>query len=240
LSSVIYSEIIFMKDYYSLLGVERGATKAEIKKNYRVLAKEFHPDKNSDPNAGEKFIAVTEAYEVLSNKKSRALYDLVRWQQIKRKKESSQSATVVPRSFESTRARRKKSQQKRSIYYHQEKSGAFKMSNLTQESLIITSRYFLHIFGITLFSVILGSVISQLSGAFAITIFRGIILSAFSLGIAYAIFRMFIHIITEYRKDLVEFSFFYKISSRKVAAISFFTFCLVFLVYIIILFKFFR
>lgn len=229
-----------MKDYYSLLGLERGATKEEIKKNYRLLAKEFHPDKNSDPNAGEKFIAVTEAYEVLRNKKSRALYDLVRWEQLNRKKQSSQSTTVAPRSFTSTRARRKKSQQKRSTYYHQEKSGAVKIINLTQESLIIVSRYFVHIFGITLFSVILGSMISELSGAFAITMFRGVLLSTFCVGFVYAIFKIFLHVITEYKKDLVEFSVYYKISQKRVAVISFFTFCLVSLLYVIILFKFFK
>lgn len=228
-----------MKDYYSLLGLERGATKEEIKKNYRLLAKEFHPDKNSDPTAGEKFIAVTEAYEVLGNKKSRALYDLVRWQELKRKKQSSQSTRVAPRSFTSTRARRKKSQQKRSTYYHQEKSGAIKIINLTQEGLIIISRYFVHIFGITLFSVILGSLAGQLSGAFAITMFRGILLSAFCLGFGYVIFKIFLHVITEYKKDLVEFSVYYKISQKKVAVISSFTFCLVSLLYVIILFKFF-
>ena len=228
-----------MKDYYSLLGLERGATKEEIKKNFRLLAKEFHPDKNSDPNAGEKFIAITEAYEVLRNKKSRALYDLVRWEQLNRKKQSSQSTTVAPRPFTSTRARRKKRQQKRSTYYHQEKSGAVKTMNLAQESLIIISRYFVHIFGITLFSLILGSLVGQLSGAFAITIFRGILFAAFCVGFAYAIFKIFLEGITEYQKDLVEFSVYYKISQKKVAVISFFTFCLVSLLYVIILFKFF-
>ena len=228
-----------MKDYYSLLGLESGATKEEIKKNFRLLAKEFHPDKNSDPKAGEKFIAVTEAYEVLHNKKSRALYDLVRWEQLQRKKQSSQSTTVAPRSFTSTRARRKKSQEKRSTYYHQEKSSALRTMNLTQESLIIVSRYFVHIFGITLFSVIFGSLAGQLPSAFAITLFRGILLSAFCVGFAYAIFKIFLHVITEYQKDLVEFSVYYKISRKKVAVISFFTFCLVFLLYVIVLFKFF-
>lgn len=228
-----------MKDYYSLLGLERGATKAEIKKNYRLLAKEFHPDKNSDPNAGEKFIAVTEAYEVLSNKKSRALYDLVRWEQQKRQKQSSQSTTVVPRSFQSTRARRKKNQEKRSSYYHQEKSGVVKIINLIQESLIISSRYFIPVFGITLFSVILVSVASQLAGAFEVALFRGILLTAFSLGIAYAIFRMLMHIFIEYQKDLVEFSVFYKISRQKMITISVLTFCLLSVIYVLLLFRFF-
>jgi len=189
-----------MKDYYSLLGVDRKATEAEIKKNYRYLAKEFHPDKNSDPKAGEKFIAINEAYEVLSNKKTRVRYDLYRWEQQKRQQPSS---TVVRRPFESTRSRRKKSQRKRSEEYHQEKEGFFKSMQLVQESLIITSRYLLHIFGITLFSVIMISIVSQLSGAFDIAVFRGVILSAFVLLLVFVIFKLFIHIITAYKKDLI-------------------------------------
>ena len=61
-----------MKDYYSLLGLDQNATKAEIKKNYRLLATKFHPDKNTEPEAGAKFSAITEAYDVLSDRKSRA------------------------------------------------------------------------------------------------------------------------------------------------------------------------
>ena len=67
-----------MKDYYGLLGLEQKATKSDIKKNYRLLATKFHPDKNSDPKAAQIFIAITEAYDTLSNRKSRARYDLLR------------------------------------------------------------------------------------------------------------------------------------------------------------------
>jgi len=63
-----------MKDYYSLLDVNRNATKADIKSSYRRLAVKYHPDKSSDPDSASRFIAVTEAYDVLSNKKRRAQY----------------------------------------------------------------------------------------------------------------------------------------------------------------------
>ena len=63
------------RDYYELLGVERTATDAEIKKAFRKLARELHPDVNNDANAQERFRAVAEAYEVLSDSDRRRLYD---------------------------------------------------------------------------------------------------------------------------------------------------------------------
>ena len=64
------------RDYYEVLGVGRDASEAEIKKAFRRLARELHPDVNShDPEAEEKFKAAAEAYEVLSDADRRATYD---------------------------------------------------------------------------------------------------------------------------------------------------------------------
>lgn len=64
------------KDYYGLLGVHRNATEAEMKRAYRRLAHEYHPDKNpGDKAAEEKFKEVSEAYAVLSDSQKRAYYD---------------------------------------------------------------------------------------------------------------------------------------------------------------------
>jgi DnaJ-class molecular chaperone len=63
-------------DPYSVLGVARGASEAEIKKAYRTLAKELHPDRNSDnPKAAERFAQVTAAYDLLGDKDKRARFD---------------------------------------------------------------------------------------------------------------------------------------------------------------------
>ena len=63
-------------DLYQQLGIARGASEAEIKKAYRSLAKQLHPDRNKDnPKAAERFAQVTSAYDLLSDKDKRARYD---------------------------------------------------------------------------------------------------------------------------------------------------------------------
>ncbi|HZG34803.1 MAG TPA: molecular chaperone DnaJ [Gaiellaceae bacterium] len=63
------------RDLYDLLGVARGASDSEIKKAFRRLARELHPDVSPDPEAAERFKEVAQAYEVLSNAETRRLYD---------------------------------------------------------------------------------------------------------------------------------------------------------------------
>ncbi|KAH8248491.1 hypothetical protein KR026_001596 [Drosophila bipectinata] len=63
------------KDFYKILGIGRGASDDEVKKAYRKLALRYHPDKNRHSHAEERFKEVAEAYEVLSDKKKRDLYD---------------------------------------------------------------------------------------------------------------------------------------------------------------------
>ena len=63
------------RDYYDVLGLSKGASEDEIKKAYRKLAKQYHPDVNKAPDAEAKFKEINEAYEVLSDSQKRATYD---------------------------------------------------------------------------------------------------------------------------------------------------------------------
>uniref|UniRef100_I3JHP5 DnaJ homolog subfamily C member 16 n=2 Tax=Oreochromis niloticus TaxID=8128 RepID=I3JHP5_ORENI len=73
LAGLVYAEPEM--DPYKILGVTKRASQAEIKKVYKRLAKEWHPDKNKDPGAEDMFIKITKSYEILSNEEKRANYD---------------------------------------------------------------------------------------------------------------------------------------------------------------------
>lgn len=63
------------RDYYDVLGVDKSASKEEIKRAYRKLSKKYHPDINKEESADQKFKEVTEAYEVLGDEQKRSQYD---------------------------------------------------------------------------------------------------------------------------------------------------------------------
>ena len=71
------------KDYYEILGVPRTASQGDIRKAYRKLAKEYHPDVNKDAGSSEKYKEINEAYEVLKDSEKRRQYDALgaNWQQ---------------------------------------------------------------------------------------------------------------------------------------------------------------
>ena len=63
------------RDFYEILGIAKGASKDEIKAAYRKMALQYHPDRNKESDAEEKFKEINEAYEVLSNEQKRSAYD---------------------------------------------------------------------------------------------------------------------------------------------------------------------
>lgn len=72
----VEQSIMSKRDYYEVLGVEKGADKKDIKKAYRKLAMKYHPDRNADnPDAEAKFKELSEAYDVLADEDKRAAYD---------------------------------------------------------------------------------------------------------------------------------------------------------------------
>jgi molecular chaperone DnaJ len=72
---VEYNDMVVKRDYYEILGIEKNATDEEIKKAFRKLAFECHPDRNKDESATERFKEINEAYQVLSMPDKRASYD---------------------------------------------------------------------------------------------------------------------------------------------------------------------
>jgi len=227
-----------MKDYYGLLGLEQKATKSDIKKNYRLLATKFHPDKNSDPKAAQIFIAITEAYDTLSNRKRRARYDLLRWQTIKNKQATDETFRTVVPPRESTRSRRNKAQKNRSVRYHQAKGGGAKSLLLILESLYILSRYILHVLAITLMTVVLRSAITQIKFGFESGILIGIGMSLFVGGLVFGIIKIVQNAFVELNKDMAIFSIYYKISHLRAIGYTVPIFIFLLVLYFMILFPY--
>lgn len=80
------------EQYYKILGLTPASTKDEIRRRYRKLAMQYHPDRNQSPGANEKFIAITDAYEILTGKKPIPAQAVVRTSEPKKKEERVKEA----------------------------------------------------------------------------------------------------------------------------------------------------
>jgi curved DNA-binding protein len=86
------ANMTMQKDYYSVLGVAKDATKGEIQKAYRKLARKYHPDINTSPGAEDTFKRINEAHSVLTNPENRTLYDRYgeNWQEARHQSDTTQ------------------------------------------------------------------------------------------------------------------------------------------------------
>ncbi len=209
-----------MKDYYALLGIKSSATKAEVKKNFRLLATKFHPDKNSAPDAAEKFIAITEAYEVLSDRKRRTHYDLMRWESAKKDREFKESFTVVQPPAESAATRRRKAQQKRAAVYKRADQSDKRMS-LIKEGFRVAAPYSLHALGMLLTAFLLRSAIIQAKFAFEQGPLIGLGTCAFALALLYGIYKLGLMVYEGLKQDNKSFSVFYGITNKTASMHSY-------------------
>jgi len=223
-----------MKDYYALLGIQSDATKSDIKKNYRKLVTKFHPDKNPAPDAASKFIVITEAYEVLSDKKARAHYDLMRWETKKRKQVVEDEFTIVKAPQESLRTRRRKVQQNRGSDYQQSDSETQKGFTLIKEGFIVSLRYLVHVIGFLLISLIIYSATSQLREAFDTSAFVGIGICVFVIALLYWMFRLIQEVNHNMKLDIDTFGILFGISKRTATSYTIFVFVLMVLTIVLI------
>jgi len=84
-----------MKDLYQVLGLTRGATSTEIKSAYRRLARKYHPDVSTSPDAGARFVQISQAYQILSNSRTRQAYERGELDESARTFYASREAEVV-------------------------------------------------------------------------------------------------------------------------------------------------
>ena len=126
------------KDYYKILGIKVDADAKEIKTAYRKLARKYHPDMNSDANAGEKFKEIAEAYEVLKDAGRRAKFDDLR----KYGQQSSAEFTPPP-SWQNRNAgtqNNARSDEHFSDFFNSIFGSQFDQSNFTQQAQSRQSR----------------------------------------------------------------------------------------------------
>ncbi len=130
-----------MLDYYKLLNLKRTATSEEVKKAYRTAALFWHPDKNKSPLAHQKFIDITEAYNILIDSYKRKIYD-----------ELFQSETQIVLASKPT-ANNKSHKEKQSTYeswVREERTKAEKTTTISSDKILTDGFHFIDEYGIVI------------------------------------------------------------------------------------------
>ena len=138
-----------LKDYYKILGIEKEASTFEVKRAYRDMAKKYHPDVNSTPEAKEKFILMTEAYEILAEPKKRHFYDLHFGAQGKMSRAYRESRTKTAAYNEWLASARKRAADRSQMAYDE-----FLKSPFYKRASIVTSGIFLGMLGMGVFLIL--------------------------------------------------------------------------------------
>jgi len=171
-----------MKNYYKILGVEKEVSKLDIKKAYRKLAFKYHPDKNKNADATEKFREITEAYEVLIDPQKRAQYDRIYQSYFEQKNENIQE--------EKTEYNKKDS-----CYKEWEEYGYQKAQEYSSISFNEFKKKILKEFSIGL-GYIPNLIAMLITGSLAISLFflneSNIFLKVFSIPFGYLTYRLFL------------------------------------------------
>ena len=89
-----------LRTYYDILDINQNANQIEIKRAYKVMALKFHPDRNKEKNAHEKFIEINQAYEILKDETLRNKYDSEIFEQSNLKKQEQNESEFVNSNFE--------------------------------------------------------------------------------------------------------------------------------------------
>jgi hypothetical protein len=148
---------VHVKDYHSILGLEKDAGPEEVKRAYRQLAKKFHPDINPAPDAHEQFIRITEAYEILINRDFQAYYS---------SRETVRDPGYMHEQYQKAREEARESARRYARMKYEQfirEQEAFKKSGW--HDLILTLRYFLRIlvFPIIVFLIVMPLVSQEVS-----------------------------------------------------------------------------
>ena len=133
-----------MLDYYKLLNISINATNEEIKKAYRIAALFWHPDKNKSEQAHQKFIDITEAYNILLDPNKRKVYDELLNEKSKRKTSSVENNNDI------------KNENKRKVYEEWIKEERKKAENklfVSDDKLLTDGFHFIDEFGWVLFAI---------------------------------------------------------------------------------------